>query len=206
MRWTKEQLTKSIKKIIGDRMLIIASNREPYIHVCKEGKIEYMRPIGGAVTALDPVMRATNGIWVAYGSGNADKDVVDKNNEIQVPPHNPQYTLRRIWLTKEEENGYYYGYSNKSIWPLFHMSYTRPIFDEVDWAYYKIVNEKFAETILKVVGKKKAFVWIQDYHLLLLGKLLKQKNKNLLTSHFLHIPWPHPEAFRICPQKKEILE
>ncbi len=206
MPWDKKQLNKTIKKIIGNRLLIIASNREPYIHAYKEGKIEYIRPVGGAVTALDPIMRVCRGTWVAYGSGNADKEVVNKNNEIKVPPEAPKYKLRRIWLTKDEENGYYYGYSNKSIWPLCHMAYTSPSFDEVDWAYYKIVNQKFADTILDIVKDKKAFVWIQDYHLMLLSKLLKKKNKNLLTAHFLHIPWPNPEAFRICPQKIEILE
>ncbi|OGW75056.1 MAG: trehalose-6-phosphate synthase [Omnitrophica bacterium RBG_13_46_9] len=184
----------------------MASNREPYIHIYKEGKIEYIRPVGGAVTALDPVMKVCKGIWVAYGTGTADREVVDKSNEIKVPPENPKYTLRRIWLTKDEENGYYYGYSNKCIWPLFHMAYTRPVFNEVDWAYYKIVNQKFADTILEIVKKKEAFIWIQDYHLMLLSKLLKEKNKNLITAHFLHIPWPNPEAFRICPQKIEILE
>ncbi|GAF94578.1 unnamed protein product, partial [marine sediment metagenome] len=165
-----------------------------------------IRPVGGAVTALDPVMKVCKGTWVAYGSGNADKEVVDKRNEIRVPPENPKYKLRRIWLTKDEENGYYYGYSNKSIWPLCHMTYTKPSFDEVNWAYYKIINKRFADTILDVVRDKKAFVWIHDYHLLLLGKMLKAKNKKLLTAHFLHIPWPNTEAFRICPQKKEILQ
>ncbi|UCD55872.1 MAG: trehalose-6-phosphate synthase [Candidatus Omnitrophota bacterium] len=184
----------------------MASNREPYIHVYKEGKIEYIRPVGGAVTALDPIMRVCKGTWVAYGSGSADREVVNKNNEVEVPPEAPKYKLRRIWLNKDEENGYYYGYSNKAIWPLCHMAYTGPSFDEVDWAYYKIVNRKFANTILDIVKDKKAFVWIQDYHLMLLSKLLKEKNKNLLTAHFLHIPWPNPEAFRICPQKIEILE
>ena len=206
MRWSKAQLKKTIRKTIGDRLLIVASNREPYIHVFKEGKIEYIRPVGGAVTALDPVMRVSRGTWVAYGGSNADRQVVNKRNEVRVPPENPKYTLKRIWLTKDEENGYYYGYSNKSLWPLCHMTYTRPVFDDVDWAYYKIVNQKFADTILGIVKDKKAFIWIQDYHLMLLGKMLKEKNENLLTAHFMHIPWPNPEAFRICPQKIEILE
>jgi alpha,alpha-trehalose-phosphate synthase [UDP-forming] len=206
MAWTTRQLRRMIKNVVGDRLLIIASNREPYIHVYKEGKPEFIRPVGGAVTALDPVMRVCRGTWVAYGSGSADKDTVGVKNEVMVPPEKPKYTLRRIWLSKDEENGYYYGYSNKSIWPLFHMAYTRPSFDEVDWAYYKIVNQKFADTILDIVKNKKAFVWIQDYHLMLLSKMLKEKNDTLLTAHFLHIPWPNPEAFRICPQKIELLE
>lgn len=206
MRWSTEQLKKTIEKVIGNRLLVIASNREPYVHVYKEGKIEYIRPIGGAVTALDPVMKVCRGTWVAHGSSSADKEVVNKKNEIKVPPENPKYTLKRIWLSKDEENGYYYGYSNKALWPLCHMTYTRPTFDDIDWAYYKIVNKKFADTILDVVKDKKAFVWIQDYHLMLLGKLLKTRNKNLMTAHFFHIPWPNPEAFRICPQKIDLLK
>ncbi len=206
MLWTKTALKKKIKDIIGDRILIIASNREPYVHIYKDGQIEYIRPVGGAVTALDPIMRVSRGIWVAHGGGTADREVVDKNNIIKVPPDNPKYKLKRIWLTKDEESGYYFGYSNKSIWPLCHMAYTRPNFDEVDWAYYKIVNQKFADAILETVKGRKAFVWIQDYHLLLLGKMLKEKDDKLLTAHFMHIPWPNPEVFRICPQKKEILE
>lgn len=203
---TKRDLRKIIRKVIGNRLLILASNREPYIHIYKEGKIDYIRPVGGAVTALDPVMRACGGVWVASGSGPADKKVVDRRGEIRVPPEKPKYTLKRIWLTKEEENGYYYGFSNEAIWPLCHITYTRPVFDESDWRYYEKVNEKFADAIIKKIGRKKAFVWIQDYHLALLAKYLKKKNPNIKTAHFWHIPWPNPEAFRICSKKKEILE
>ncbi len=203
---TKRDLRKVIRKVIGNRLLVLASNREPYIHIYKEGKIDYIRPVGGAVTALDPVMRACGGIWVASGSGPADKKVVNKKGEVGVPPENPKYTLKRIWLSKEEENGYYFGFSNKAIWPLCHVTYTRPVFEESDWRHYKKVNEKFADAIIKKIGRKKAFVWIQDYHLALLAKYLKEKNPNIKTAHFWHIPWPNPEAFRICPKKKEILE
>ncbi len=203
---TKRDLRKVIRKVIGNRLLVLASNREPYIHIYKEGKIDYIRPVGGAVTALDPVMRACGGVWVASGSGPADKRVVDRKSEIRVPPEKPKYTLKRIWLSKEEENGYYFGFSNEAIWPLCHITYTRPVFDESDWKYYEKVNEKFADAILKKIGRKKAFVWIQDYHLALLAKYLKKKNPNIKTAHFWHIPWPNPEAFRICSKKKEILE
>ena len=202
----KKDLKKVVRKIIGKRLLITVSNREPYIHEYKEGKITYIRPVGGAVTALDPVMRACGGTWVASGGGAADKKVVDANDEIKVPPESPKYTLKRIWLTKEEENGYYFGFSNKAIWPLCHITYTRPVFDESDWGYYKQVNKKFADAILEKVGKKKAFIWIHDYHLALVAKYIKEKNPNIKTGMFWHIPWPNPEAFRICPKKQEILE
>ena len=141
---TKRDLRKVIRKVIGNRLLVLASNREPYIHIYKEGKVDYIRPVGGAVTALDPVMRACGGVWVASGSGPADKKVVDRKGEIRVPPERPKYTLKRIWLTKEEEDGYYFGFSNEAIWPLCHITYTRPVFDESDWRYYEKVNEKFA--------------------------------------------------------------
>lgn len=206
MAYSKKDLQNTVKEILEDRLLVIVSNREPYVHIMKEGKIECSRPTGGAVTALDPVMRACGGIWVAYGSGNADKKVVDEKDHVRVPPDEPAYTLRRIWLSKEEEAGYYYGFSNKGLWPLSHIAYTRPEFNENEWKYYVDVNKKFADAIIEEVGKKEAFVWVQDYHLTLLPKFLKEKRPDLIVSHFWHIPWPNSEVFRICPKRKEILE
>ncbi|MFH1868002.1 MAG: trehalose-6-phosphate synthase [Candidatus Omnitrophota bacterium] len=206
MSYTKKDLQKTVKDILGDRLLVIVSNREPYVHAMREGKIDCSRPTGGAVTALDPVMRACGGIWVAFASGNADKKVVDKKDHVKVPPDEPAYTLRRIWLSKEEESGYYYGFSNKALWPLSHIAYTRPEFNESDWNYYVKVNQKFADAVIEEVGSKEAFVWVQDYHLTLLPAMLKAKRPDLIVSHFWHIPWPNSEVFRICPKKREILE
>ncbi|MFH1854135.1 MAG: trehalose-6-phosphate synthase [Candidatus Omnitrophota bacterium] len=205
--WTKESLKKVIEESLGDYLLIIASNREPYIHMHKKSNIICQRSAGGVVTALDPVMKACSGLWVAHGSGDADRETVDKNDKLQVPPDDPEYTLRRVWLTKEEEDGYYYGFANEALWPLSHITYTRPQFEELDWRMYEKVNRKFADAILKEVGHKKAFVWIQDYHMALLPKFLKEDaGSNIITAHFWHIPWPNPEVFRICPKRKEILE
>lgn len=205
--WTKEALKKVIEERLGDYLLIVVSNREPYIHTHKKSKVTCMRSAGGVVTALDPVMKACNGLWIAHGSGDADKKTVDKNDRVQVPPDDPKYTLHRVWLTKEEEDGYYYGFSNEALWPLSHISYTRPKFEENDWRMYEKVNKKFADAILKEAGGKKAFVWIQDYHMALLPKFLKEAaGHNIITAHFWHIPWPNPEVFRICPKRIEILE
>ncbi len=205
--WTKESLKKAIEEQLGDYLLIVVSNREPYIHTHKKGKVTWQRSAGGVVTALDPVMKACSGLWIAHGSGDADKMTVDKNDRVQVPPDDPKYTLHRVWLTKEEEDGYYYGFSNEALWPLSHISYTRPTFEEIDWKMYERVNRKFADAILKEIGDRKAFVWIQDYHMALLPKFLKDaKGNNIITAHFWHIPWPNPEVFRICPKRKEILE
>ena len=206
MVYTKKNLQDTVREILGDRLLVIVSNREPYIHSMREGKIYCSRPTGGAVTALDPVMRACGGVWVAYGSGNADKKTVDSKNHVKVPPDNPSYTLRRIWLSKEDEAGYYYGFSNKGLWPLCHIAYTRPEFNENEWQDYYSVNEKFVDAVLEEIGSRKAFVWVQDYHLMLVPQILKKKRPDLIVSHFWHIPWPNSEVFRICPKQKKLIE
>ncbi|MFA5038803.1 MAG: trehalose-6-phosphate synthase [Candidatus Omnitrophota bacterium] len=205
--WTKDTLHGLVQEKLKDYLFIVVSNRQPYVHLYKKGKIEYIRGAGGVITALDPVMQASSGLWVAQGSGDADKKVADQQGKIKVPPDDPSYTLKRVWLTKEEENGYYFGYSNESIWPLCHLAFQRPVFRQEDWASYQKVNEKFADAVLSEIGDKKAFVWIQDYHLCLLPKYLKEKAGNqLIIAHFWHIPWPTYEIFRICPQKRQILE
>jgi trehalose 6-phosphate synthase len=205
--WTRRDLEQLVKEKMGDYLLIVASNRQPYVHLHQKGKIICRRGAGGVITALDPVMKACGGMWVAFGNGDADRKVTDPEGKIRVPPENPEYTLKRVWLTKDEEVGYYYGYSNESLWPLCHTVFNRPAFRKEDWEHYVKVNEKFADAILKEIGNSKAFVWIQDYHLCLLPKMLKERASNqLITAHFWHIPWPGYEAFRICPQGKEILE
>lgn len=205
--WTKGNLQQLIKDKLSDYMFIVVSNRQPYVHVMKKGKIECQRGAGGVITALDPIMQACNGLWVAYGNGEADRKVTDTKGKVMVPSENPTYTLKRVWLTKEEEDGHYYGFSNEALWPLCHMAFQRPIFRRGDWEYYRKVNKKFADAVLKEVGKQKAFIWIQDYHLTLLPKILKEAaGQRLIIAHFWHIPWPNFETFRICPQKRDILE
>lgn len=205
--WTKENLQQLIKEQMSDYLFIVVSNRQPYIHVFKKGKIECQRGAGGVITALDPVMQACDGIWIAYGNGDADRKVTDSQGRIRVSPENPKYTLKRVWLTKEEENGYYYGYSNEALWPLCHAVFQRPTFRNEDWEYYVKVNQKFAEAIFEEIGNKRAFVFIQDYHLTLLPKFLKEMaGSNVILAHFWHIPWPNYEAFRVCPQRRQILE
>ena len=204
--WSKESLQKAIKERMKDYHFIIASNREPYIHEYSGKKIKCVKAVSGLVIALDPVMQASGGMWVASGSGDADRDVVDEQNKIRVPPEKPYYTLKRVWLSKEEENGFYYGYSNQALWPLSHITYEKPVFNADDWQYYKKVNKRFAESILEEITDEKCFIWLQDYHLTLAAKYIKEKRSDAVISLFWHIPWPNPEVFRICPQKKEVLE
>ncbi len=204
MPWTQQQLRETIRQRLGDELFIVVSNREPYIHRLEGEELVCEMPAGGLVMALDPVMRACGGTWVAHGSGEADRQVVDADDHVRVPPEHPAYTLRRVWLTKEEEDKYYYGFSNEALWPLCHTAFTRPLFDEEEWRAYGAVNRRFAEAVLEEVGNRNAFVFIQDYHFALLSGLLKRPN--IRTAQFWHIPWPTPEAFRVCPWAEELLD
>jgi len=200
-----ESLKELIRQKIGKARFVVVSNREPYIHILKEGKLRWIRPASGMATGLESVMRATEGLWVAHGSGSADQEVVDEKGRVRVPPDDAKFILKRVWLTKEEEEGYYYGFANETMWPLCHIVHVRPTFDPDDWKIYKQVNEKFAQAVLEEVDEEPAFVWIQDFHLALLAKILKERRPDLLVAQFWHIPWPNPETFRVCPWKHEIL-
>ena len=205
--WTKNNLQQLVKEKLSDYVFVVASNRQPYVHTRQRGKIAVNRGSGGVITALDPIMQASSGLWVAWGNGDADRKASDPHGKLSVPPEDPAYTLKRVWLSKQEEIGYYYGFSNEAVWPLCHTAFNRPIFRKEDWDSYVRVNEKFADAIASELKGRKGFVWIQDYHLCLLAKLLKEKLPGqVITAHFWHIPWPSHETFRICPQKKEILE
>ena len=203
--WTKESLSALVQEKLRDYLFIVVSNREPYVHTFSGRKVTVQIPASGLTVALDPVMQACGGTWVAHGSGDADKEVVDKDSKVGVPPDEPRYSLRRVWLTKEEEAGYYYGFANEALWPLCHIAYTRPIFSETDWNTYKKVNRIFADSVLNEVGDRKAFVFVQDYHLALLPRMLKEENPNIIVAQFWHIPWPNRQTFRICPWQEEIL-
>lgn len=204
--WTKEALHELIQNKLRDYLLIVVANREPYIHRYAGKRIECIFPASGMATALDPILKACGGIWVGHGSGDADRETVDAHNHVQVPPDDPQYTLRRVWLTKEQEEGYYYGLANEGLWPLCHIAFTRPIFKPPDWETYRHVNSLFAEAVLEEAGNTPTFVFIQDYHFALLPRLLKNANPNLIVAHFWHIPWPNRETFRAFPWKDELLD
>lgn len=181
-------------------------NREPYMHIHEGKEIKCIVPASGMITAMEPILKACGGLWIASGSGDADKETVDKNDKIQVPPEDPKYTLKRLWLTKEEEDHFYYGFSNEGIWPLCHIAHTRPTFRKEDWHYYKKVNEAFAKAVLdETKDEDEPFILIQDYHFAILPELIKKEKPNAKIAIFWHIPWPNPESFGICPWQKEIL-
>jgi len=204
--WTEERLKQFAKMRLGERPLVVVSNREPVSHVWKEGQIQVVTPASGLVTAMDPVMRACGGVWVAQASGDADRETADARGRLRVPPDDPRFTLKRVWLTPEEEAGYYYGFSNEGLWPLCHIVHNRPLFRPEDWAQYRAVNEKFAAAVLEeIAGTESPMVLIQDYHFALLPSLIKRERPDARTAIFWHIPWPNFEAFSICPWQDELL-
>jgi alpha,alpha-trehalose-phosphate synthase [UDP-forming] len=206
MAWTKARLEQVAQTRLGGAKLIVVANREPYIHKYNGDDIEVMRPAGGLTTALDPVMKACGGTWVGHGAGDADRDTADEQGRVRVPPDDPKYTLRRVWLTKEQEGGYYYGFANSTLWPLCHQVYARPSFDPAHWEAYREVNELFAAAVLEEAQGGPAMIFVQDYHFALLPAMLKRERPDLIVAHFWHIPWPHPETFRVCPWGREILD
>ncbi len=203
--WSKDNLCELVRQKLQGYQFIVVSNREPYIHSYAAREVEVHKPASGLTAALDPIMQACGGTWVAHGSGDADRDVVDANMRVRVPAEDPQYWLRRVWLSHDDVEGYYHGFANESLWPLCHVAYTRPIFSESNWNTYRSVNSQFADSVLAEIGGNRAFVFVQDYHLALLPRMLKERNPNLIVGQFWHIPWPNPEAFRICPWQEEIV-
>jgi trehalose 6-phosphate synthase len=205
--WTPERLRIHVRSKLGDRPLFVVSNREPYMHTYRGRAVEVVVPASGVVTALEPILRTCEGTWLAHGSGDADRDTVDERDRLRVPPDDPQYTLKRVWLSKEEEEGYYFGFSNEGLWPLCHIAHTRPTFRAKDWEYYQAVNRKFGQALLEEMeGAEEPCVLLQDYHFALLPRLVKQRRPDARLATFWHIPWPNPEAFGICPWQRELLD
>ncbi|MBI3305807.1 trehalose-6-phosphate synthase [Candidatus Nomurabacteria bacterium] len=205
--WTAERLKEFVKAYLKDRKIFVVSNREPYIHNRVKNEIKYLVPAHGMVTAVESVMEACGGLWIAHGSGNADKETSDKNGKIKVPPEEPKYTLKRVWLNPEEVQGHYIGFSNEALFPLCLMSNTRPVFRKEDWLMYKQVNGKFAESLLKEIRNvSQPIVLVQDLHFALLPSIIKKSRPDAQVGLFWHHPWPSPEQFSICPWRNEIIK
>ncbi len=205
--WTPARLKEFVKTKLNGKSIFVVSNREPYRHIQKGKDIVCEVPASGLVTAIEPILKACGGTWIAQGDGDADRLTVDAHDRLRVPPEEPQYHLRRLWLTKEEEDGFYYGFSNEGLWPLCHIAHTRPIFRVADWQQYETVNRKFAEAVLEEIENVETpYILIQDYHFALLPELIKTKRPDAHVAIFWHIPWPNPESFGICPWQKQLLK
>jgi trehalose 6-phosphate synthase len=205
VEWGPERLRALLRTQLRGDQVIVVSNREPYIHDKVDGQIVVKRPASGLVTAVEPVMRACSGTWIAHGSGPADPEVVDRDDHVSVPPGHEDYTLRRIWLTPEEERGYYFGFSNEGLWPLCHVAHVRPIFREDDWQRYREVNQRFADAVVAEARVEDPVILVQDYHFALLPAMVREQLPRATIITFWHIPWPNPESFGICPWRREIV-
>ncbi|MGA2399640.1 MAG: trehalose-6-phosphate synthase [Steroidobacteraceae bacterium] len=204
--WTPQALRQVVREHLHSSQVIIVSNREPYIHNYNADHRPVVQvPASGMVTALEPIMRACSGVWVAHGAGSADRDTVDRFDHIAVPPDHPSYTLRRVWLTEEQEQGFYYGFSNEGLWPLCHLAYVRPAFRPSDWRAYVEVNNKFADVVAAEASTDSPVVLIQDFHFALLPQLIRAKIPKATIALFWHIPWPNSETFGVCPWKRDML-
>jgi trehalose 6-phosphate synthase len=205
--WTADRLRISLQSKLKGKPLFVVANREPYMHVKGEKGIEVLVPASGLVTALEPVLEATDGTWVAHGSGSADRERVDETDRLRVPPDLPSYTLRRVWLTTEEVKGYYEGFANEGLWPLCHIAHTRPTFRPEDWLQYQQANRKFADAVLQeMAGQEAPIVLVQDYHFALLPRMVKDARPDARVAIFWHIPWANPEVFGICPWQRELVD
>ncbi|MBN1364699.1 MAG: trehalose-6-phosphate synthase [Syntrophaceae bacterium] len=204
--WSPDKLRELLRKQLAGEQILVVSNREPYIHMKGKEGIEINRPASGLVTAVEPVMKACSGTWIAHGGGTADREVVDKNDHVNIPPERPKYTLRRIWLSREEEKGYYYGFANEGLWPLCHIAHVRPIFRTSDWQHYVKINQRFADAVVKEANREDPVVLVQDYHFALLPSMLRKILPKSTIITFWHIPWPNPESFGICPWREELLQ
>jgi trehalose 6-phosphate synthase len=204
--WNPQRLQSLLRtQLSGDQVLVL-SNREPYIHERVRDGVVVRRPASGLVTAVEPVMRACSGTWIAHGSGSADRESVDRNDRVALPPGHDEYLLRRLWLSEQEEQGYYYGFANEGLWPLCHVAHVRPVFRESDWQQYKAVNRRFADAVVTEARGEDPVVLVQDYHFALAPAMIREKLPRATILTFWHIPWPNPESFGICPWRREILQ
>lgn len=204
--WNPARLRQLLQTRLHGDQIIVVSNREPYIHDRVDGQIIVRRPASGLVTAVEPVMRACSGTWIAHGSGSGDRDAVDAHDHVGVPPGLESYRLRRIWMSQEEEQGYYYGFANEGMWPLCHVAHVRPVFRQSDWEHYRRINQRFADAVVQEARGEDPVVLVQDYHFALLPAMVRAKLPRATILTFWHIPWPNPESFGICPWRREILQ
>lgn len=204
--WSPASLRALLDADLHGEEVIVVSNREPYIHDEGPDGPRVRRPASGLVTAVEPVMRATSGTWIAHGSGSADRQTVDAHDRVGVPPGREEYQLRRIWLTEEEEQGYYYGFANEGLWPLCHVAHVRPVFRRSDWEAYRAINQRFADAVIEEARTEDPIVLVQDYHFALVPRMIHARKPRATVIMFWHIPWPNPESFGICPWRREILQ
>ena len=204
--WDAQALRGLLSSRLAGDQIIVVSNRQPFTHDRLNEEVTLMQPASGLVTALEPVVRACSGTWIAHGGGASDRDFVDDAGRCPAPGTSGSYTLRRIWLGAEEQRGYCDGFSNSGLWPLCHMVHVRPVFSEPDWQHYRAVNARFADAVVREARGPDPIVLVQDYHLALVPALVRAQMPHATIVSFWHIPWPHPDQMGVCPWLPELLE
>ncbi len=205
-KWTSARLRQTLRRYLEGERVVVLANREPYIHERgADGATQVLHPASGLVTALEPVMRACSGVWVAHGSGSADRATVDSHDRVWVPPGENAFQIRRVWLGAAEERGFYYGFANEGLWPLCHLAHNRPVFRSEDWRHYRAVNQRFADVVCDEVDSEDPIVLVQDYHFTLAPQMIRARLPRATILTFLHIPWPNAEQLGICPYHDDIL-
>jgi trehalose 6-phosphate synthase len=204
--WTPQRLKNALSRYLHGERLVIVANREPYVHErTRDGGVAVMHPASGLVTALEPIVRACSGVWIAHGGGSADRETADQDGRLRVPPNEESYGLRRVWLSEEEERGYYYGFANEGLWPLCHIAHARPLFRAEDWKQYRVVNQRFADVTCAEADSEDPVILVQDYHFALVPRMIRERLPRSTILSFWHIPWPNSERFGICPWREELL-
>ena len=204
---TVEHVEVCLDAFDGTGPVVVLANREPVRHDrAADGSIVVKRSASGLVTALEPLIEACSGVWVAHGAGTADDVVVDRRDGLNVPPASPRYRLRRVWLSRKEERGYYYGFSNEGLWPMCHRAHVQPMFRSEDFDAYRVVNARFAEAVHDEVESESPLILVQDYHFALAPQAIRERLPLSTIVAFWHIPWPHPRDYDVCPWGRELLE
>jgi trehalose 6-phosphate synthase len=197
----------TLEKVSSGLQIIVLGNREPYSHERQpDGRIAVRHTASGLVHAVEPLLAACGGVWVAHGSASADRFVVDESNGVSVPPEQPAYRLRRVWLSEEEYAGYYYGFANEALWPLCHRVFVKPVFRATDLDAYWIANARFADAVVEEAATASPIVLVQDYHFALAPAMIRQQLPGSTISTFWHVPWPDWQTFSVCPWGAQLLD
>ncbi len=204
--WGPERLRATLAGALDGERVVVLANREPYVHERHGADVRVIHPASGLVTALEPVLRACSGVWVGHGSGTADRETVDSRDRVRVPPGKESYSIRRVWLSEAEENGYYYGFSNEGLWPLCHVAHERPLFRADDFEAYRAVNQKFADAVCEEVDVDDPVILVQDYHFALAPRMIRRRLPRATIITFWHVPWPNAERIGICPYREELVD
>jgi trehalose 6-phosphate synthase len=205
--WTAERLRASLESLFGDESIVVLANRQPFSHErTSSGGVAVQRSAGGLVTALEPLLQACSGVWVAHGAGSADRAAVDRRDGVNVPPASPKYRLRRVWLDESDQRGYYLGFANEGLWALCHRAQVPPVFRSSDFATYEAVNARFARAVAEEAQGDSPLVLVQDYHFALAPAMIREHLPHSTIVAFWHIPWPRVQDFAACPWGHQLLE